>query len=223
MIYDWNFNVIWEYRGVYWSGAQTTLAISFLSLFFAMTLGLIVGIARQSKLLVVSLPASWYVEIIRDTPLLVQIVWVFYCLPILVGIDMTAFWSFVATISVHFSAYMAEIIRAGIASIDKGQTDAAKVLGLTYFQAMKRIVLPQAIRRMLPPLVNNFADMIKLSSLASVLGVYELLHSIDNIIMNTFRPLELYSVLAIVYFIIIFPVAFGARRLEIHYARKFSR
>ena len=188
-----------------------------------MILGLIIGIARQSKLLVVSLPAAWYVEIIRDTPLLVQIVWIFYCLPILVGIDMTAFWSFVATISVHFSAYMAEIIRAGIASIDKGQTDAAKVLGLTYFQAMKRIVLPQAYRRMLPPLVNNFADMIKMSSLASILGVYELLHSIDNIIMNTFRPLELYSVLAIVYFIIIFPVAYAARRLEIHYERKFSR
>lgn len=223
MIYDWNFDVIWQYRGVYWNGAQTTLAISFLSLFFAMILGLIVGIARQSKLLVVSITASWYVEIIRDTPLLVQIVWIYYCLPILVGIDMTAFWSFVATISVHFSAYMAEIIRAGIASIDKGQTDAAKVLGLTHFQAMKRIVLPQAYRRMLPPLVNNFADMIKMSSLASVLGVYELLHSIDNIIMNTFRPLELYSVLAIVYFLIIFPVAFGARRLEIHYARKFSQ
>lgn len=221
MVYDWNFGVIWQYRGVYWNGALVTLALSFSSLIFAMVLGLIVGIARQSKSWVISVPASWYVEIIRDTPLLVQIVWIFYCLPILIGIEMTAFWSAVVTISVHFSAYIAEIIRAGIASIDKGQVDATKVLGLSYFQAMKRIVLPQAYRRMLPPLVNNFADLIKLSALASIIGVYELLHSIDNIIMNTFRPLELYSALAVLYFIIIFPVAFGARVMESYYARRF--
>ncbi len=220
MVYDWNFGVIWQYRGVYWNGALVTLALSFSSLIFAMVLGLIVGIARQSKTWVISVPASWYVEIIRDTPLLVQIIWIFYCLPILIGVEMTAFWSAVITISVHFSAYIAEIIRAGIASIDKGQVDATKVLGLSYFQAMKRIVLPQAYRRMLPPLVNNFADLIKLSALASIIGVYELLHSIDNIIMNTFRPLELYSALAILYFIIIFPVAFGARLMESYYARR---
>ncbi len=220
MVYEWNFGVIWQYRGVYWNGALVTLALSFSSLIFAMVLGLIVGIARQSKSWVISVPASWYVEIIRDTPLLVQIVWIFYCLPILIGIEMTAFWSAVVTISVHFSAYIAEIIRAGIASIDKGQVDATKVLGLSYFQAMKRIVLPQAYRRMLPPLVNNFADLIKLSALASIIGVYELLHSIDNIIMNTFRPLELYSALAVLYFIIIFPVAFGARLMESYYARR---
>ncbi len=221
MVYDWNFDVIWQYRGVYWNGALVTLALSFSSLFFAMVLGLIVGIARQSKTRAISFPASWYVEIIRDTPLLVQIIWIFYCLPILIGVEMTAFWSAVITISVHFSAYIAEIIRAGIASIDKGQVDATKVLGLSYFQAMKRIVLPQAYRRMLPPLVNNFADLIKLSALASIIGVYELLHSIDNIIMHTFRPLELYSTLAILYFIIIFPVAFGARLMESYYARRF--
>lgn len=221
MVYDWNFGVIWQYRGVYWNGALVTLALSFSSLIFAMVLGLIVGIARQSKTWVISVPASWYVEIIRDTPLLVQIIWIFYCLPILIGVEMTAFWSAVITISVHFSAYIAEIIRAGIASIDKGQVDATKVLGLSYFQAMKRIVLPQAYRRMLPPLVNNFADLIKLSALASIIGVYELLHSIDNIIMHTFRPLELYSALAILYFIIIFPVAFGARLMESYYARRF--
>lgn len=220
MVYDWNFGVIWQYRGVYWNGALVTLALSFSSLIFAMVLGLIVGIARQSKTWVISVPASWYVEIIRDTPLLVQIIWIFYCLPILIGVEMTAFWSAVITISVHFSAYIAEIIRAGIASIDKGQVDATKVLGLSYFQAMKRIVLPQAYRRMLPPLVNNFADLIKLSALASIIGVYELLHSIDNIIMHTFRPLELYSALAILYFIIIFPVAFGARLMESYYARR---
>jgi polar amino acid transport system permease protein len=98
--------------------------------------------------------------------------------------------------------------------------DAAKILGLNYFQTMTRIILPQVFRRMLPPLVNNFADILKLSALASVIGVYELLHSVDNVIMNNFRPLEMYSVLALVYFVLIFPVAFGARRAELYFARR---
>jgi polar amino acid transport system permease protein len=118
------------------------------------------------------------------------------------------------------SAYVAEILRAGIVSIEKGQVDGAKVLGMSYVEVMKRIILPQALRRMLPPLVNNFADIMKLSALASVIGVYELLHSVDNVIMNNFRPLEMYSVLGIVYFILIFPVAFSARRAEIYFARR---
>ena len=118
------------------------------------------------------------------------------------------------------SAYVAEILRAGIASIDKGQMDAAKVVGMTYVQVMRRIILPQVFRRMLPPLVNNFADILKLTSLASVIGVYELLHSVDNVIMQTFRPLEMYTVLGIVYFFLIFPVAFGARRAEVYLARR---
>ena len=219
-MYDWNLSIIWDFRMVFVKGSVITMGLSLYSLAFSLLLGLFIAIARQSKNWALSVPASWYVELLRDTPLLVQIVWIFYCLPILVGIDMTAFWACVLAMSIHFSAYVAEIIRAGIASIDKGQLDAAKVLGMNYVQTMKRIVLPQAFRRMIPPLVNNFADIIKLSSLASLIGVYELLHSIDNVNMNTFRPLELYSGLAIVYFILIFPVAFGARRMETYFARQ---
>ena len=219
-MYEWNFDIIWDYRMVYVRGAAITLGLSLSSFIFSMVLGLFIGIARQSKNRYFSVPASWYVEVLRDTPVLVQIVWIFYCFPILVGLKMTAFWSCVVALSIHMSAYVAEILRAGIVSIDKGQVDAAKVLGMSYLQVMKRIILPQAFRRMLPPLVNNFADIMKLSALASVIGVYELLHSVDNVIMNNFRPLEMYSVLGIVYFILIFPVAFSARRAEIYFARR---
>ncbi len=219
-MYDWNFDVVWDFRIVYLHGALTTVSLSLLSVVFSMSLGLFVGIARQSKSRALSYPASWYVELLRDTPLLIQIVWIFYCFPILVGIKLTAFWSTVLAISVHMPAYVAEIFRAGIASIDKGQVDAAKVVGMSYPQIMRRIVLPQAVRRMLPPLVNNFADILKLTSLASVIGVYELLHSVDNVIMNNFRPLEMYTVLGIVYFVLIFPVAFSARRAEVYFARR---
>lgn len=227
-MYDWSFNVVWEFRMIYLHGALITVGLSLYSLVFSMVLGLFVGIARQSKHKALSYPASWYVEVLRDTPLLVQIVWIFYCFPILTayvtpgdeGIKLTAFWSCVLAISIQMSAYVAEIFRAGIASIGKGQVDAAKVLGMSYAHIMRRIVLPQAFRRMLPPLVNNFADILKLTSLASVIGVYELLHSVDNVIMNNFRPLEMYTVLALVYFVLIFPVAFGARRAEVYFARR---
>ncbi len=219
-MYEWSFDVVWDYRIVYLKGALITVGLSMYSVVFSMGLGLLVAISRQSKYRLLSFPASCYVEVLRDTPLLVQIVWIFYCLPILVGLKLTAFWSCVLAISIHMSAYVAEILRAGIASIDKGQVDAAKVVGMTYVQVMRRIILPQVFRRMLPPLVNNFADILKLTSLASVIGVYELLHSVDNVIMQTFRPLEMYTVLGIVYFVLIFPVAFGARRAEIYLARR---
>lgn len=219
-MYEWNFDIVWQFRTVFLRGALITVALSLYSLFFSMTFGLFIGIARQAKSRFLSVPASLYVEVIRDTPVLVQIVWIYYCLPILLGIKMPAFWSCVVALSIHFSAYVAEIIRAGIASIDKGQVDAAKVVGMSYWQAMKRIILPQTFRQMLPPLVNNFADIMKISALASVIGVYELLHSIDNVIMNSFRPLELYSALGVAYFILIFPVAFGARRAEAFFARR---
>lgn len=218
--YDWRFDVIWDYRQVYLRGAQITIALSLLSVVFATILGLFVALARQSRSRIVTFISSVYVEFLRNTPLLVQIFWIFYCLPVLVGVSLTAFWSAAVSLAVHFSAYIAEIIRSGIASIDRGQTDAAKILGFTYGQSMRRIVLPQALRRVLPPLVNIFADIVKLSSLASVIGVYDLMHSVNNTIMNTFRPLELYSALAVVYFVLIYPVAFAARRFELRLSRQ---
>ncbi|MBJ3776439.1 amino acid ABC transporter permease [Acuticoccus mangrovi] len=220
MSYNWNFGIIWDYRFVYVYGAQTTVALSIVGAVFAILIGLFVALARQSAPKPVALLASAYVEFLRNTPLLVQIFWIFYCLPVLTGASFTAFWAAAISLSIHFSAYFAEIIRAGIASIDRGQTDAARILGFSYAQTMARIILPQAFRRILPPLVNMIADIVKLSSLASVIGVYELMHSINNAIMNTFRPLELYSALAVVYFIIIYPVAFVARRVELRLAKR---
>ena len=219
-MYSWNFQVLWEFRIVFFNGAIITLELTLLSMSLALGLGLLVGIARQAKYRVLSGPAAAYVEFLRDTPLLVQIIWVFYCFPILTGIKLSAFWACALAISVHMSAYVAEVFRAGIGSIERGQTEAAKVLGMSYSQIMQRIILPQAVRRMLPPFVNQFADILKLTSLASVLAVGELLHATNNLIINTFRPLELYTFLAVAYFVLIYPVAFGARRAEVYLARR---
>lgn len=219
-MYSWNFQVLWEFRIVFFNGALITLELTLLSMSLALGLGLLVGIARLAKYRALSGPAAAYVEFLRDTPLLVQIIWVFYCFPILTGIKFSAFWACALAISVHMSAYVAEVFRAGIASIERGQTEAAKVLGMSYSQIMQRIILPQAVRRMLPPFVNQFADILKLTSLASVVAVGELLHATNNLIINTFRPLELYTFLALAYFVLIYPVAFGARRAEVYLARR---
>ena|SRR2546425_697247 len=219
-MYSWNFHVLWEYRIVFFHGALVTVQLTLLSVGFALGLGLLVGIARLSKSAWASAPAAAYVEFLRDTPLLVQMIWVFYCFPILTTIKLTAFWASVLAISIHMSAYVGEVFRAGITSIERGQTEAAKVLGMRYSQIMRHIVLPQAVRRMLPPFVNQFADILKLTSLASMLAVSELLHSSNNLIINTFRPLEVYSFLAVAYFVLIYPVAFAARRAEVYLARR---
>jgi polar amino acid transport system permease protein len=218
--YSWQFNVVWEYREVFFYGALTTMGMSLIAAASSMVIGLFVGIARLSSTRIIAVVASCYVEILRNTPILVQIFWLFYGLPVLTGYSLSAFWSCTITLSIHFSAYVAEIMRSGISSIDRGQSDAAKVIGFSYVQTFFKIILPQAFRRVIPPLVNNFADIVKLSSLASVIGVYELLHSVNNLIMNSFRPLELYSALAVVYFLLIYPVAFWARCLETRLARR---
>jgi polar amino acid transport system permease protein len=219
-MYSWHFHVLWEYRIVFLQGALITLELTLLSVVFALCLGLPVGIARLSKSALVSAPAAVYVEFLRDTPLLVQMIWVFYCFPILTTIRPTAFWASVLAISIHMSAYVGEVFRAGIGSIERGQSEAAKVLGMSYGQIMRHIVLPQAVRRMLPPFVNQFADILKLTSLASILAVGELLHSSTNLIVNTFRPLEVYTFLAVAYFVLIYPVAFLARRTEVYLAKR---
>ena len=219
-MYSWNFQVLWDYRTVFYRGAFVTLELTLLSVGLALVLGLVVGIARLSKAPWLSISAGAYVEFLRDTPLLVQMIWIFYCFPILTTVTLSAFWASVLAISVHMSAYVAEVFRAGIASIERGQTEAAKVLGMSYGQIMSHIILPQAVRRMLPPFVNQFADILKLTSLASVLAVGELLHSSNDLIINTFRPLEIYSFLALAYFALIYPFAFAARRAEVYLQRR---
>jgi polar amino acid transport system permease protein len=141
-------------------------------------------------------------------------VWIYYSLPILTGLQMGNVASVSVGLGLHAAAYFAEIFRAGIASIDRGQTDAAKSIGMSYLQMMRRIVMPQAVRRMIPPFINELATLIKLTTLGSVLAVYELLHESNNLINNTYRPLEIYTALAVAFAVIIYPFIWLSQRLE---------
>src|SRR5690606_7762300 len=138
-----------------------------LALAFSMVLGVFVAVGRLSKFRALSFASATYIEVFRDTPVLVQLFWVYYVLPILLGIRIDATAAAVLGLTLHSTAFLGEIYRAGIQTVPVGHLEAAKVLGLSRTTCFMRIVLPQAIRNVLPPIVNNLVDLIKLSSLAS--------------------------------------------------------
>jgi polar amino acid transport system permease protein len=218
--YSWHFQLIWDYRAVFLRGASVTVLLSFGALVIAVVLGLALGIIRSSKRFYVSAPATFYIEFFRSTPALVQLVWIYYSLPILTGVQLSSFVAVMLGLGLHSAAYMAEIFRAGIHSIDQGQWDAARALGMGHLHAVRRIILPQAVRRMIPPFINEFANLMKLTTLGSVLAVYELLHESDNLIASSYRPLEIYTALAAVFAIIIFPFIYLSQRLERYWQQR---
>ncbi len=214
MNYTWQWQLIWDFRQVFWRGVEVTVTLTWWALLIGLVLGLLLGLMRSSRLVVLRWPAAVYVDIFRATPILVQLVWIYYALPILLGLQMGNIVAASVGIGLHAAAYIAEIFRAGIESIDRGQSDAAKSLGMGYGQAMRRIILPQAVRRMVPPFINEFATLMKLTTLGSVLAVNELLHEAENLINNTYRPLEVYTVVAVLFGLMIYPFIWLSQRLE---------
>jgi polar amino acid transport system permease protein len=214
MGYVWHFEVVWEYRDVFVHGAIVTAELTFWATIIGVVLGLTLGLMRRSQYAWLRTPAAVYIEAFRSTPVLVQLVWIYYSLPILSGLQMGNLTSVAVGLGLHSAAYIAEIFRAGINSIDKGQWDAARAIGMRYSEMMRRIILPQAVRRMIPPFINEFATLIKLTTLGSILAVNELLHQSMNLIVQTYRPLEVYTALALAFVILIYPFIYLSQRLE---------
>lgn len=212
--YDWQFSILWQYWPVFVRGAITTLEITFAATIVGLIIGLPVGILRHANSRWVRLPVSIYVETIRATPALVQIVWIYYCFPILFGFQLGAEATMVAALGIHTGAYVAEIVRAGINAVDHGQFMAAKAIGMGHMKALRRIVLPQAAQKMIPPFINEFANIMKLSTLGSTIAVYELLQESNNLISSIYRPLEIYTFLAVVFFCITYPWIWISQRYE---------
>lgn len=212
--YQWSFEVILKYREALLNGALLTLALTFLSIIFGTFLGAIVARIRKSRFRLLRLLSFVYIELFRSVPLLVLLVWFYYCLPILFGVRFGSFSTAVIAMSMNLSGFVAETIRSGIEAIPKGQKEAGLSLGLTESQVLRRIILPQSIKIMVPNMLGLYITMLKLSSLASVIAVSELLHSSNNIISQSFRPLEVFTAIAMIYVIIIMPLSYYARRLE---------
>lgn len=212
--YVWHFNVLLDYKWAFLYGTVWTINLTMTALVGSTLLGLIFAIMSGAKNKTSRYIAIGYIEFIRGLPALVVLVWIHYSLPILVGFSMTAFWGAALGLSFCQSAYSAEIFRAGIEAIPKGQVEAARSLGMSGAMTMRRIILPQAIRIMVPPFINVFASLLKWTSLASIIAVTELLHRSEAIIQITFRPLEVYTVTALIYFALIFPVTQLSRVME---------
>ena len=160
-----------------------------------------------------------YVEFVRAIPLLPMLFWVFYGLPVVlksmgININIDAFWGAILTLAISDSAFTAEIYRAGIQSIQKGQTEAAQTVGLNYYQTMRYVILPQALRRILPPLANQFIYIVKMSAFASVIGMQELTRRANEIVVTEYRPLEIYTLLIFEYLVLVLIISFAVRWLE---------
>jgi len=196
------------------SGLQMTLVISAVTLVLAMIGGLIIALLDLSRWWPLRLVGITFGEIIRNTPILVQLLWVYYVLPIVFNIGIDALTALIIGLSVYQSAFISEVYRAGIQAVPKGHREAAQVLGLTPVQTFRRIVLPQAIRMTLPPLASNFVQLIKFSSLGAVISVTEITRRGMELSSSTFRPLEIFTFIAVVYFLICWPLAMAIRVWE---------
>jgi polar amino acid transport system permease protein len=196
------------------SGLEMTLIISALALVLAMIGGLLLAVIDMSRFFAVRIVGITFGELVRNTPILVQLLWVYYVLPIVFGLQISAFAALLIGLSVYSASFISEVYRSGIQAIPKGQREAAQVLGLTSFQSFRRIVLPQAIRITLPPLASNFVQLIKFSSLGSVISVTEITRRGTELSASTFRPLEIFSFIALVYFCICWPLALAIRVWE---------
>ena len=213
-MYQWDFGSLWTYRWLFLYGLELTVAFTVAIVALGLVFGLIAGLSKLSGLAPLRWLASAYVEIFRCTPLLVQLVWFYYALPILTGIEISAITSSILTLSLYGGSFYAEIIRGGIVSIDPGQPEAAFALGMTPSQSMRRIILPQALKRMLPPLMNQSIIQFKNTSLVSVLAVPDLLYQGQVAAHDSYRPLEIYTAIAIVYFLVLFPLTLVVRQGE---------
>ena len=196
------------------SGFTTTIFISIVSISLSIVLGLIVTIPSLAKNKFLTYFNIGYVEIVRAIPLLVLILWIYYGLPIMTGISFSPFVSGIIALSISESAFQAEIFRAGINSIRKPQWEAGSSLGLNFFRKLRLVILPQAIRNILPAIGNQFVYVLKMSSLVSIIGIGDLTRKANELVVTTYRPLEIYTFLILEYLILILIVSFLVRRLE---------
>ena len=213
-MYHWDFAVLWTYRSLLVAGLAYTLLFTAICVVLGLAIGLVTGVGRLSTNRFVTAPLRAYVELFRCTPVLVQLVWFYYALPVLTGIQISATLAATLCLSLYGGAFYSEIIRGGIISTDAGQIEAARALGMRRFQVLRRIVLPQAFKRMVPPLMSQSIMQLKNTSLLSVLAVPDLLYQGQVIAHETYRPLELYTFIALAYFAVLLPVTMWAKRLE---------
>ena len=208
---DWK--IIGESIPLLAEGMVVTLKLSAISAVLGLLLGVAMGLGALSRSRVLRGAVAAYVDFIRGTPLLIQIFLVFFALP-MIGVRFDEFWAGVVALSLNAGAFVAEVVRGGVGSIERGQTEAARAIGMRHRQILVHILLPQAYRQTVPPLTNELISLVKNSSLLSVISVYELTRAGQAIISVHFVPFEIYTLLALYYYVLIKALSWLSARLE---------
>ncbi|MFB9264674.1 amino acid ABC transporter permease [Bradyrhizobium erythrophlei] len=214
MNYVWDFAILGKYSHLFWLGLGWTIAYTIGTIILGTLIGLIVGMLRLKRIPVIDWLLVAYIEAFRCTPLLVQIIWFYYAFPVVIGVNIPAHVAAVSVLSLYGGAFYAEIVRGSIESVPIGQWDAAKALGFRGWRLMRLVILPQAMKPMMAPYVNQSVTQLKNTSLVSIIAVPDLVYNATLINADTYRPLEVYTIVALIYFAILFPSTLAARRLE---------
>ena len=215
MIYNWDFASVLANRALLLAGLQNTLILGVTCLSLGLFFGLFVGAARFSRKPIFYYPATAFVEFFRNTPVLVQIIWFFLAFPIIAPFQVNAFTAATLGLTLNTVAFSSEIYRAGLQSIHRGQWEAGRAIGMSYWQQMRRVILPQAVRRMLPAFMNRAVELFKMTSLASVIAYGELMHQAKTVSTLYFNPIEMYTSVALIFFAVLFPATILVRRFEL--------
>ena len=216
---EWDFTAAFGNIDLLLLGLLNTLKVTGLALALGIPLGLMLALTRLTHLRPLSMLAAFIIEFFRTTPPLVQLFWFFFAFPILFDINMTAFTAAVVTFSIQSSAFFAEIFRSGIQSIDHGQWEGAKAIGMTRQQSLRRVILPQAVKRMIPAFIERSIELLKTTTRVSTIAYTDLMYQANDLAQRTFRPLEVYSVVALIYFVLIFSVSQFSILIERRLAR----
>lgn len=224
-MYEWDFWPVLAETDFLLAGFRNTLTLTATSLAGGLIVGLLLALCRLSPKRWLRYPADIIIEVFRTTPPLVQLFWFYFGLPIIIDVEMTPFLAAALTFTIQSGAFFAEILRAGIVSIERGQWEAAQAIGMSHSQSMRRIIVPQAVKRMFPSFMERSIELMKTTTLVATVSYADLLFQANELAQKTFRPLEVYTVVALIYFLAITLVSMLAARLERRFARsgEFSR
>ena len=214
MRYQWDFGAVWSHFDLLLMGLAGTVKIAVISIVLGVIVGMVLALMRLSHRRWLRAPAAAFVEFYRNTPPIVHFFWFFYALPILIGLNLDPYAAAVLALSTQSGAFYAEVFRGGIVSIERGQWEAARALGMSQRNVLRRIVIPQALRRMVAPFVERSFELTKTTALASTLAYAELLYQAQQVNSITFRPMEVYTVIAVMYFLLLFTASSLARIAE---------
>ena len=219
MEYRWDFAAVLGHMDLLLTGLVGTVKLAAVSILLGVIVGAVIAMMRLSHRRLLRAPATAFVEFYRNTPPIVHFFWFFYALPIVIGVSFEPFTAAALALSTQSGAFYAEVFRGGIVSIERGQWEGGRALGMSYRSILRRIVLPQAMRRMVAPFVDRSFELTKTTALASSLAYAELLYQAMQVNSITFRPMEVYTTIAVMYFILLFVASSLMRVFEHRLAR----